>query len=240
MGVTVRTMQYYDKIGLLLPSAQSEGGLRLYTNKEVVKLHQILSMKRLGFTLEEIKKWLPAQNTPGEVSDVLLRQAEELREKIRSMSEILAAIEKLNGEVLQTNNVDWAEYAEILSLLQAKSELYWAAKHLSDEVSVALTSISDETADSLIEKQNRLLEQAERLHKKGISPESAQGQEFAKGFWEVTTALVGDDLEVLLKLQVVAQEHGDEKWKSKQGFIGAALRFYFETLGHNPFTKDIG
>ena len=56
MGVTVRTLQYYDKEGLLSPSAESEGGRRLYTDKDLVTLHQIVSLKSLGFSLEDIRK----------------------------------------------------------------------------------------------------------------------------------------------------------------------------------------
>ncbi len=43
MGVTVRTLQYYDEEGLLSPSSESEGGRRLYTHKDVIKLYQILT-----------------------------------------------------------------------------------------------------------------------------------------------------------------------------------------------------
>ena len=42
MDVTVRTLQHYDREGLLSPSITSEGGRRLYTDKDIVKLHQIL------------------------------------------------------------------------------------------------------------------------------------------------------------------------------------------------------
>ena len=45
MGVTVRTLQYYDKEGVLSPSAESEGGRRLYTDKDLVLLHQISVFK---------------------------------------------------------------------------------------------------------------------------------------------------------------------------------------------------
>ena len=48
MGVTVRTLQHYDREGLLSPSAMSEGGRRLYTDKDIIKLHQIISLKHLG------------------------------------------------------------------------------------------------------------------------------------------------------------------------------------------------
>ena len=64
MGVSVRTLQYYDKLGLLAPSAQSEGGRRLYAQRDLVRLHQILSLKSLGFSLEDIKERLPALDTP--------------------------------------------------------------------------------------------------------------------------------------------------------------------------------
>ena len=55
MGVTVRTLQYYDKERLLSPSAESDGGRRLYTDKDLVMLNQIISLKSLGFSLEDIK-----------------------------------------------------------------------------------------------------------------------------------------------------------------------------------------
>lgn len=58
MGVTVRALQHYDREGLLSPSAISEGGRRLYTDKDIVKLHQILSLKHLGFSLDDIKNRL--------------------------------------------------------------------------------------------------------------------------------------------------------------------------------------
>ena len=49
MGVTVRTLQYYDREGLLSPTAESGGGRRLYTDKDMIQLHQILSLKYSGF-----------------------------------------------------------------------------------------------------------------------------------------------------------------------------------------------
>lgn len=64
MGVTVRTLQYYDRVGVLSPSAESEGGRRLYTEKDFIRLHQILSLKSLGFSLEDIKQRLPSLEAP--------------------------------------------------------------------------------------------------------------------------------------------------------------------------------
>lgn len=131
-GVTVRTLQYYDKEGLLSPTAVSEGGRRLYTDKDVVRLHQILSMKSLGFSLDDIKNRLIPLDTPGDVAEVLSKQAASLREKIESLSESLKAIEALREEVLQMHSVDFGKYADIVVNLQMKNEYYWLIKNLDD------------------------------------------------------------------------------------------------------------
>ena len=114
MDVTVRTLQYYDREGLLSPSAMSEGGRRLYTDKDLVKLHQILSLKHLGFTLDDIKNRLIPLDTPAEVADILTEQAAAVREKIESLSESLRELEVLRQEVLQMQSVDFKKYADII------------------------------------------------------------------------------------------------------------------------------
>ena len=53
-GLTVRTLHHYDEIGLLRPSVHTESGHRLYTERDVARLQQVLSLRQLGFALEEI------------------------------------------------------------------------------------------------------------------------------------------------------------------------------------------
>lgn len=55
-GVSVRTIQYYDKRGILSPSAYSEGGRRLYTEEDLQTLAMICFLKDLDFSLEQIKQ----------------------------------------------------------------------------------------------------------------------------------------------------------------------------------------
>ena len=57
-GVSTRTLQYYDEIGLLKPSELTESGYRLYDDEALQKLQQILFFKELGFKLKEIKEIL--------------------------------------------------------------------------------------------------------------------------------------------------------------------------------------
>ncbi|MCW3053630.1 MAG: MerR family transcriptional regulator, partial [Chthonomonadales bacterium] len=57
-GVTVRTLRFYDKVGLLAPSAMTEAGYRLYAEQDLSTLQHILALKFLGFSLVEIKQCL--------------------------------------------------------------------------------------------------------------------------------------------------------------------------------------
>ncbi|WP_418275703.1 MerR family transcriptional regulator [Isoptericola jiangsuensis] len=53
-GLSLRTLRHYDEVGLLPPSARSEGGFRLYTESDVERLLLIRRMKPLGFSLDEM------------------------------------------------------------------------------------------------------------------------------------------------------------------------------------------
>lgn len=57
-GVSARTLQYYDKIGLLKPSNHTTAGYRLYDDEALQKLQQILFFKELGFKLTEINHFI--------------------------------------------------------------------------------------------------------------------------------------------------------------------------------------
>ena len=102
MNVTVRTLQHYDREGLLPPSSVSEGGSKAFIQTGIlVKLHQILSLKHLGFSLDDIKNRLPLLNTPTEIANALMEQAVTVRQKIEALSESLQELEALRTEVLQ-------------------------------------------------------------------------------------------------------------------------------------------
>lgn len=99
MDVTVRTLQYYDKEGLLKPSEKSAGGRRLYTKKDMVKLHQIISLKYLGFSLDEIKGKLFSLDNPKKVAEILEKQSEIIKKQIENLKYALTITETLHDEM---------------------------------------------------------------------------------------------------------------------------------------------
>ena len=70
-GLTVRTLHHYDDIGLLKPSLHTDSGHRLYTDSDIERLQQILSLRHLGFALEEVRACLDRSDfSPLEVIDL--------------------------------------------------------------------------------------------------------------------------------------------------------------------------
>ena len=58
IGLSLRTIRYYEEVGLAVPSARSQGGFRLYAEADVDRLRVIMQMKPLGFSLEEMRELL--------------------------------------------------------------------------------------------------------------------------------------------------------------------------------------
>ena len=242
-GVTVRTLQYYDREGLLHPSAESEGGRRLYTHKDRVKLHQILSLKHLGFSLDDIKNRLISLDTPVEVATVLAEQAAAIREKIDALTKSLHDIEALRGEVLQMQRVDFKKYADIIVNLQMKNDYYWMIKHFDDQTLDVIRGRFDrESGQEMMDTFVSLRDRALALGQQGVPPQSEQGQELARDFWEMILAFTDGNMSLLPKLmELGTQEDTDQKWREQQeifnGYIGPALEVYFKEHGIQPFEE---
>ena len=212
IGVTVRTLQYYDKEGLLSPSAESEGGRRLYTDKDLVTLHQIISLKSLGFSLDDIKHRLISLETPADVATALTEQADSIREKIEQLTASLTAIEQLKTEVLQMQTVNFKKYADIIVNLQMKNEYYFLIKKFDDDMLDHIRKQFDQNNGfDFIDRFHRLSDEIIELQKASVSPESEKCQRIVKEYWGLIMEFTNGDM------------------------IEPALQVYFSRLEENPF-----
>ena len=243
MGVTVRTLQYYDKKGLLSPSAESVGGRRLYTDKDLVTLHQILSLKSLGFSLEDIKQRLISLNTPADVVNALDDQADDIRRKIEQLSESLREIEQLKEEVLQMQSVNFKKYADIIVNLQMKNEFYYLIKRFDDDTLDHIRHRFDrESGMDFLNRFNRLCEEFLLLQKNNVPPESEESQQLTKAYWDLIIEFTDGDMSMLPKLMEIgsfgnASNEWEENQKLVNPYLEPALGIYFSKLGVNPFEE---
>lgn len=241
MGVTVRTLQYYDKEHLLCPSAASEGGRRLYSDKDLIKLHQILSLKSLGFSLDDIRERLIPLDSPADVAKALSEQAAGIQQKITSLSESLKEIEALKNEVLQMQQVDFKKYADIIVNLQMKNEFYFLIKHFDDKMLDHIHNQFDkDSASAFIKRFSLVLDAFAKLQEQNLPSDSEESLLLAKDFWDIVTEFTGGDMSLLSQLLEIAKpEEANEDWAEKltliQSYIQPALEAYFKRAGTNPF-----
>ncbi|MGN0905665.1 MAG: MerR family transcriptional regulator [Bullifex sp.] len=86
-GLTVRTIRYYDEMGLLKSTERTSGGQRVYSDTDLVYIKRIMELKSLSFSLEEIRKiiLLSGEDRSGEKRRQVL--LEQYREKLRESEE---------------------------------------------------------------------------------------------------------------------------------------------------------
>jgi DNA-binding transcriptional MerR regulator len=85
--LSLRTIRHYEETGLVVPSARSQGGFRLYTEADVARLMVIRRMKPLGFTLDEMRDLLAATDRLDSGDDLPASEREELLERLRGFEQ---------------------------------------------------------------------------------------------------------------------------------------------------------
>lgn len=120
--VTIRTIRYYDKQGLLKPSKVCENGYRLYTEKDFFRLQKILSLKYLGFSLKEIAN-MTINDTSQDILKSLKLQIELVHRRIESMQQMEHALCNTVQILQQTNEIDWNEILNLIHLTEMEKQL---------------------------------------------------------------------------------------------------------------------
>lgn len=133
-SVTVRTLQYYDKEGVLSPTEYTQAGYRIYSDNDLIKMQQILALKYLGFSLSQIKFLI--QTGPQQFPAALQTQKAMLLEKRAQLDSIIHAIEETE-KVVDGGAVDYNAIAKIMEVIQLELKPGWINKYLtSDERNV--------------------------------------------------------------------------------------------------------
>jgi MerR family transcriptional regulator, copper efflux regulator len=109
VGLSLRTVRYYEEMGLITPEQRTDGGFRLYTEENIHRLQLIMQMKPLGFSVEEMRELLEARDalwspdsgdsTRLEAADRLLDFAKAADKRCAKLRKHLAAGEELTEQL---------------------------------------------------------------------------------------------------------------------------------------------
>lgn len=121
--VTVRTVQYYDTRGILVPSELTEGGRRLYNEEDLRKMKIICFLRELDLPINSIDELLKEEE-PGSVISLLLEQQEkQLKEEIREREERLGKLEELSSGIKNMDHFSVESIGDIAYFMKSKKEL---------------------------------------------------------------------------------------------------------------------
>ena len=122
-GVTVRTVQYYDTRGILVPSELSEGGRRLYSEDDVKRMKIICYLRDLGLSIDSISQLL-SEDDPGSVISLLLDQHEAaLKAEIGEREEQLKKLSELKAGLRSVSEFSLESIGDIAYTMTTKKEL---------------------------------------------------------------------------------------------------------------------
>ena len=230
MRTTVRTLQFYDRIGLLIPAGESAGGRRLYDDADVVRLNQILALKQLGFSLEEIRDRLVNLDSPAAVAEALNQQAGSVRAQIANLTKALNDIELLRAATLRWDRVDFTKYAEILILLRESHDTMWVLEVAGDQFRDRIIDLDTPARREIWDEVISTARAAAALHAQGVPPDSPEGQAVADRMWRAAQRFTGGDPAVLADLE--AFEERSDKWDGKfaEAYSPAARTFLHEAM----------
>ena len=113
--VTIRTIRFYDRQGILKPSKVSEAGYRLYTDEDFGRLQKILSLKYLGFSLEEIMA-LTINDDREDMANSLKLQKELIRKRIRHLQMMEQTLEDTSRLVGDSGEMDWNSILNLIHI----------------------------------------------------------------------------------------------------------------------------
>ena len=204
-GLTVRTLHHYDEMGLLKPSDRSESGHRLYTARNLARLQQILSLRQLGFALEEIGGFL---NRPQvSVRRVIELQLNHLRTKLSLTRRLYDRLEGILG-VLDRGRTVSAETLiktiEVMNMLES----HYTAEQL-EQLKTRRETVGEERIREVEGEWRDLFEKVQLAMDRGEDPASEPVKRLARKWLALVQEFTGGDPGITQSLGNLYREKPD-------------------------------
>ena len=122
-GVSVRTIRYYDKQNILKPSYVNPSGARFYTDSDLAGLQQILLLKYLGFSLDDIREMTIGDTDYHFLKNSLNLQKRLVQDRIEQMQLMESAIEDTVRAIEEEHQIDWSHMLELIHLTGMEKSL---------------------------------------------------------------------------------------------------------------------
>ena len=237
-GVTVRTLQFYDRSGLLTPSRHSDGGRRLYGVDDVLRLQQILFYKGFGFSLEKIRDQLMPIDSAQDFAKMLLKQKSIVQKQIQYLTETVSLMDKTIEEIGQKGDIPINMVIAILSATKQGNLFAFVMKSFGEEELKALINTAESNHNQEPDHGwSVLLLRLKELHQSGADPLGPEAEKLAADWWDKVERLTGGDHKLMSTVLKAGQDmsgwpkEAEDTKRAIQDFLSPAMGQYLVKRG---------
>ncbi|WP_409295547.1 MerR family transcriptional regulator [Peribacillus sp. SCS-26] len=232
LGISVRTIRYYDSIGLVSPARTEESGRRLYTDHELLQLEKILLLKSLSMPLSDIQKII------GEITieQILELHKERLDNQISQLQQSLKQTQAIRNILQLEGSLNWDQ---LLPLVRESSTGKKSREDYYDSTEQAvLTERLPKLEDSSAQKWISILKRAKLYLQAGLLPSSDEAQLLAEDCLLLSRELFQGDRELEEKFWNARKSEETSKEMGYYPISRELLRFMEEAISHNERVRE--
>ena len=192
--VTPRTLRYYDRIGLMRPSFRKPNGYRVYTDEDLLRLQQIVTLKFMGFSLARIRELLGRKGFV--VARSLRIQAEAVRDEIARLQQAARALDLVLRKLEAEGRIDANKLVKIVEVIQMGEDVKkaWQEKFFTKAELEEFAEIGTKyTPEAMAATQRRWAEIIDEVKQNlGADPAGEVAQSLAKRWIALLNEGYGD------------------------------------------------
>ncbi len=178
-NTTIRTIQYYNEIGLLYPSEYTEGGNRLYNEDDLNKLLRILFLKEIGLSLNEIKLNYNKYNNPVLFKKIIENHQKQLNKKSIEIVSTINLLDEFKDNLESNISIEPSFFTELISSFKIVNDYNWVFENIDINFSSEITDMfnnSPKDIELFFDKWKQLNNKILELKNKSLLPESEETQ----------------------------------------------------------------
>ncbi|MBU4682603.1 MerR family transcriptional regulator [Cedecea davisae] len=212
-GITVRTLHHYEAMGLLLPSARTAAGYRLYNRQDITRLHHIQALSRMGMSLSEVRDCLESQGVSlNEIIDSQISMLDGQLAEITTLRQRLVSLRETLSRGAEPDLGEWLTTLELMTMY----DRYFSKEELGRLPFAQPDSDRDE-------EWKQVVAEVAALRQQNVPPEDKRAQQLAARWMEMLVRDTAGEPDFLVRLNAM---HQVEPEMSKQTGITAEMTSY--------------
>lgn len=222
--VTIRTLHHYDDMGLLKPSGRTDAGYRLYTDSDLVRLQQIITLQFIGVSLQQIRELLDGHTT--NLAALLRMQRVMLEEKGRRIAQAMEAVRQAEAIASAGAEPDSETIIAIIEVINMATNNEWVKGYYTQEQLDDLAGRA--TPETLADGQHawgQLISDIEHAAASGLDPASAEAQKLIQRQEELIGEFTGGDAGIRENLDKLWSDNANWPTTFKSPYSQAAESF---------------